>query len=214
VARSPHGDHALGVAERPDASATELERLPFPSAAAWRQWLEANHDTSPGVWLMIAKKGSGIESVTYAEAVDEALCVGWIDGQRARHDDLYFLQRFTRRKKRSPWSKINTERIQRLVEAGRMHPAGLREVEAAKADGRWDAAYAGQASAVVPDDLQRALDASPAAARLFAELDSANRYAILYRIGSVKKAETRARKIAGFVADLERGTTPHPRKRT
>ena len=189
-----------------------LEQRSFRSAGAWRLWLEANHDTSPGVWLMIAKKGTGIESVTYDEAVDEGLCFGWIDGQKAKHDDSYFLQRFTRRTTRSPWSRINTERVARLVKAERMHPAGGREVEAAKADGRWDAAYAGQASAVVPADLQVALDASPAAAGLFAELDSTNRYAILYRIGAVTKAETRARKIAGFIADLERGKTPHPRK--
>jgi len=191
--------------------ATELETLPFTSTSALRAWLETNHDTSPGIWLMIAKKGSGVESVTYDEAVDEALCFGWIDGQKAKYDDTYFLQRFTRRTKRSPWSKINTERIARLVAAKKMHPAGMREVEAAKADGRWEAAYAGQATAAVPDDLQAALDASPAAAALFSELDRTNRYAILYRIGSVKKPETRAKKIAGFVADLERGATPHPR---
>jgi uncharacterized protein YdeI (YjbR/CyaY-like superfamily) len=189
-----------------------LEERPFPSASAWRVWLESNHDTSPGIWLMIAKKGSGVESVTYDEAVDEGLCFGWIDGQKAKLDDRYFLQRFTRRSKRSPWSRINTERVARLVSAKRMRPAGVREVEAAKADGRWDAAYAGQASAVVPEDLQLALDASPAAAARFVELDSTSRYAILYRIGSVKKAETRAGKIAGFIADLERGNTPSPRK--
>ena len=189
----------------------ELERLPFPSARAWRVWLEANHETSPGVWLMIAKKGAGVESVTYDEAVDEGLC-GWIDGQKAKHDDRWFLQRFTRRTRRSAWSKVNTERVARLLDAERMHPAGVREVEAAKADGRWAAAYAGQASAVVPEDLLLALDASPLAAALFAELDSTNRYAILYRIGAVKKAEARAKKIAGYIADLERGETPHPRK--
>ena len=161
---------------------------------------------------MIAKKGSGVASVTYDEALDEALCVGWIDGQKARYDDTYFLQRFTPRTKRSPWSRINTERVARLTKADKMLPAGMREVERAKADGRWDAAYAGQATAAVPDDLQAALDTSPAAAALFAELDRTNRYAILYRIGSVKKPETRARKIAGFITDLERGDTPHPRK--
>jgi len=189
----------------------ELERMRFTSAQEWRTWLEANHDTSPGIWLMIAKKGSGVESVTYDEAVDEGLCFGWIDGQKARHDDHHFLQRFTRRTRRSPWSRINTERVARLLGAERMHPAGLREVEAAKGDGRWEAAYAGPASAVVPEDLRAALDASPAAADFFAQLNSADRYAILYRIGSVKRAETRARKIAGFVADLERGKGPHPR---
>lgn len=192
--------------------AAELETLPFASASDWRAWLEANHDASPGLWLLIAKKGTGIDTVTHDEAVEEALCFGWIDGQRARHDEIYFLQRFTPRTKRSPWSKINTERVARLTEAGRMHAAGARQVREAKADGRWEVAYAGQATAVVPDDLQAALDASPRAAALFADLDSANRYAILYRIGSVKKPETRARKIATFVADLERGETPHPRR--
>lgn len=190
----------------------QLPTLPFTSAQEWRTWLEANHETSPGIWLMIAKKGSGIPSVTYDEAVDEGLCFGWIDGQKAKYDDQYFLQRFTRRTGRSGWSRVNTERVARLLDANRMHPAGVREVEAAKADGRWAAAYAGQASAVVPDDLLRALEASPVAAALFAELDSTNRYAILYRIGAVKKPETRARKIAGYVADLEHGKTPHPRK--
>jgi uncharacterized protein YdeI (YjbR/CyaY-like superfamily) len=191
----------------------EGETLRFASSAAWRAWLEANHDTSPGVWLMIAKKGSDTKTVTYDSAVDEALCFGWIDGQKARHDDDAFLQRFTRRTKRSPWSRINTERATRLMNQKRMRAAGAREVEAAKADGRWDAAYAGQASAVVPEDLQAALDASPAAAAAFSELDRTNRYAILYRIGAVKKAETRARKIAGFVAGLEQGRTPHPPRR-
>jgi uncharacterized protein YdeI (YjbR/CyaY-like superfamily) len=190
----------------------DLEELPFESPEAWRDWLDANHGSSPGIWLRIAKKATGIPSVDWDQAVDEALCYGWIDGRRQGLDDTWFLQRFTPRTKRSKWSKINTERVARLEEAGRMRPAGTREVEAAKADGRWEAAYAGQATAVVPDDLRAALDASPAAAKLFADLDSTNRYAILYRIGSVKKAETRARKIAGFVADLERGVTPHPRK--
>ena len=191
---------------------TELERLPFLSAQAWRAWLEAHHGTSPGVWLMLAKKGASLESVTYDEAVDESLCFGWIDGQKAKYDDRFFLQRFTRRTRRSAWSRVNTERVARLLDANKMHSAGLRAVEAAKADGRWAAAYAGQASAVVPEDLLLALVASPAAAALFAELDSANRYAIIYRIGALKKAETRAKKIADFVADLERGRTPHPRK--
>jgi len=192
--------------------APELQKMPFASASAFRVWLEANHDTTRGVWLMIAKKGSGVESVTYDEAVDEGLCFGWIDGQKAKHDDRYFLQRFTPRSKRSPWSKINTERVARLVMAKKMRPAGLRSVDAAKADGRWDAAYAGQATAAVPDDLQAALDASPEAAALFAALDRTNRYAILYRVSSGKKPETRAKKIAGFVADLERGKTPYPLK--
>jgi uncharacterized protein YdeI (YjbR/CyaY-like superfamily) len=190
------------------AVAVELEKLAFESAAAWRDWLERNHDTSPGVWLLIAKKGTGVETVTYDAAVDEALCFGWIDGQKAKHDDACFGQRFTPRRKRSPWSKLNTERAARLITAKRMRPPGAREVEAAKADGRWDAAYAGQAAAVVPDDLQQALDASPQAAAAFDQLDKPSRYAILYRIGSVKKPETRARKIAAYVADLGQGVNP------
>ena len=183
----------------------ENELLACESAAAWRAWLEANHDSSPGVWLLIAKKGSGVDSVSYSDAVDEALCFGWIDGQKAKHDDRCFRQRFTRRVKRSPWSKINTERVARLVAAEQMRPAGQREVDAARADGRWDAAYAGPATATVPDDLQAALDASPAAAAAFAGLAGADRFAILYRVGAVKKPETRARKIAEYVADLEQG---------
>lgn len=190
-----------------------LGQLAFASASAWRDWLEDNHETSPGIWLMIGKKGGGVDSVTYDEAVDEALCFGWIDGQRAGHDDRHFRQRFTPRARRSRWSRINTERVERLARAGRIRAAGWREVEAAKADGRWQAAYPGQAAAAVPDDLQAALDAAPAAAALFAELDRANRYAILHRIGQVKSPTTRARKIAGFVDGLARGDTPHPRRR-
>jgi len=151
-------------------------------------------------------------TVTYREAVDEALCFGWIDGQRTTRDDRYFRQRFTPRTRRSPWSQINTERVTRLMRAKKMRAAGMREVEAAKADGRWATAYAGPASAVVPDDLRAALDASPTAAALFARLDSRNRYAILYRIGAAKKPETRAKKIAGFVSDLEAGKTPYPQR--
>ena len=152
-------------------------------------------------------------SITWDELVDEGICFGWIDGQKRPLDDAYFLQRFTPRSTRSKWSKRNTERVERLRKAKRMHPAGEREVAAAQADGRWDAAYDGSKASEVPVDLQAALDASPAAAAAFAGLDRTNRYAILYRIGSVKKAETRARKIAGFVEMLERGETVHPRSR-
>ena len=183
----------------------ELEQIAFETAAAWRAWLEHNHEASPGVWLLIAKKGTGVDTVTYEDAIEEALCFGWIDGQRQRHDDTYFRQRFTRRVRRSPWSKINTERADRLIAAEKMRPAGAREVEAAKADGRWDAAYAGQATSEVPDDLQRALDASPAAATAFAALARSTRYSILYRVNAVKRPETRARKIADYVTKLEQG---------
>jgi uncharacterized protein YdeI (YjbR/CyaY-like superfamily) len=192
--------------------ALELQKLSFATAAAFRLWLEANHEKSPGIWLMIAKQARGVDSVTYNEAVDEAICFGWIDGQKAKHDDTYFLQRFTPRSKRSAWSAINTARVDRLTRANKMTPSGHSQVDAAKADGRWDAAYAGQASAVVPDDLQAALDASPAASAVFADLDGGNRYAILFRIGQAKRADTRARKIAEFVAELEQGRTPYPRK--
>jgi uncharacterized protein YdeI (YjbR/CyaY-like superfamily) len=192
----------------------ELETIHFESVAALRSWLEANHETSPGIWVQMAKKGTGRATITWDDLVDEGLCFGWIDGQRGALDETYFVQRFTPRTKRSKWSKINTDRVARLIKAKRMRPAGLRQVELAKADGRWDAAYEGSKVAEVPDDLQAALDASPAAAEAFAGLDRTNRYAILYRIGAVKRPETRARKIGEFVAMLERGDTVHPRSRT
>jgi uncharacterized protein YdeI (YjbR/CyaY-like superfamily) len=187
----------------------ELPVLSFASAEAWEAWLESEHASAPGVWLKLAKRDSGIASVTYAEALDAALCFGWIDGQKGAFDATWFLQRFTPRKRGSRWSKINTEHAERLIAAGRMHPAGLAEVEAARADGRWQAAYAGQRSAAIPPDLQAALDASPAAAAFFATLRGANRYAILYRVQDAKRPETRARRIARFVAMLERGETLH-----
>jgi len=187
----------------------DLPILPFASAAAWEAWLEAEHATAAGVWLRIAKKRSGIPTVTYAEALDAALCVGWIDGQRRAFDATWFVQRFTPRKRGSRWSKINTEHALRLIAAGRMRPAGLAQVEAARADGRWDAAYAGQASATVPDDLRAALDRNPDAAAFFATLRGANRYAILYRVQDAKRPETRARRIDRFVAMLARGETLH-----
>ena len=183
--------------------------LPFASAAAWEAWLEASHETASGVWLKIAKKASGIPTVTYAEALDVALCFGWIDGQKRSFDERFFLQRFTPRRPRSLWSQRNREHVERLVAEGRMRPAGQREVDAAKADGRWDAAYAPASTATVPDDLRRALDADPAAAAFFATLSSANRYAILWRIETAKRPETRARRIATSVEMLREGRTPH-----
>ena len=200
------------VPSRPELAASET--LPFPSAEAFRQWLEANHETAAEVWVLIAKKSTGIPTVGPDEAIDEAICFGWIDGQRRKHDDTYYLQRYTPRRTRSRWSRINVERVGRLDAEGKLRPAGLREIEAAKADGRWEAAYASPANITVPADLRTALDASPIAAARFAQLNGANRYAILFRIESVKKAETRARKIAGYVADLENGVTPYPQKRT
>ncbi len=158
----------------------------------------------------MAKKASGIPSVTHAEALDVALCYGWIDGQRNSFDDRWFLQRFTPRRARSNWSKVNCAKVERLIEEGRMQAAGLAEVERARADGRWDAAYDAPSTATVPDDLQRALDDNPAAAACFATLNSQNRYAILYRIQDAKKPETRARRIEKFVAMLNEGTTLYP----
>jgi uncharacterized protein YdeI (YjbR/CyaY-like superfamily) len=162
------------------------------------------------VWIKVAKKASGIESVTTAEALDVALCFGWIDSRREALDEQYFLQRYTPRQPRGRWSRINREKVERLTAEGRMRPAGLAEVERAKADGRWDAAYDGQRAATVPDDLQRELDARPGAKAFFETLNSQNRYAILYRLDDAKKPETRARRLAKFVAMLEAGETIYP----
>ncbi|HEX8126974.1 MAG TPA: YdeI/OmpD-associated family protein [Allosphingosinicella sp.] len=186
-----------------------LPILAFADSVAFELWLEAQPASSPGLWIKFAKSGSGIASVTKAEAIDAALCHGWIDGQLDRYDDRHWLVRFTPRKARSKWSQVNRARAAELIEAGRMRAGGLAQIEAAKADGRWDAAYAPASRAEVPPDLQAALDRSPAAAAFFASLTGANRYAILYRIGTVKRAETRARKIAEFVGMLERGETVH-----
>jgi uncharacterized protein YdeI (YjbR/CyaY-like superfamily) len=162
------------------------------------------------VWLKIAKKGRGIETVTHAEALDVAICFGWIDAVRHAHDDDYFLQRFVPRRPKSKWSQINREKVERLNASGEMHPAGLAEVEKAKADGRWDAAYEPQSRATVPDDLQAELDARPQAKMFFETLKSQNRYAIFYRLRDAKKPETRARRLKQFVEMLERGETIHP----
>jgi uncharacterized protein YdeI (YjbR/CyaY-like superfamily) len=188
---------------------SELPIIGFADAAAFDQWLAEQPADSAGLWLKLAKKGSGFASVSKAEAIDAALCHGWIDGQLDPYDDAHWLIRFTPRKPRSKWSRINRERALALNAEGRVRAAGLAQIEAAKADGRWDAAYAPASTAQVPDDLAAALDANPEAAAFFATLTGANRYAILYRIGAVKKAETRARKIEGFVAMLERGETIH-----
>ncbi|MCC5574838.1 YdeI/OmpD-associated family protein [Microtetraspora sp. AC03309] len=176
--------------------------IEFPSGDAFEEWLEQEHDRSDGLWVKIAKKDSGIATVSYGEALDVALCFGWIDGQKAAFDETHWLQRFTPRRARSRWSKINCDRVVGLAELGLVRPAGLREIERARADGRWDAAYVSQRTATVPDDLRVALDASPAAAEFFATLDSRNRYAVLHRVGDAKKPETRARRIAKFVAML------------
>jgi uncharacterized protein YdeI (YjbR/CyaY-like superfamily) len=188
----------------------DLPVLAFESAADWETWLAERHDTAPGAWLRIAKRGSGEQTPSYQEAVEVALCFGWIDGQKRPLDESFWLQRFTPRKPGGRWSQINAATAARLIEAGRMRPAGLREVERAKADGRWDSAYAGQRASTVPADLQQALAANDAARAFFEQLNSVNRYAILYRIGAVKRPETRARKIAEYVAMLASGQTIHP----
>jgi uncharacterized protein YdeI (YjbR/CyaY-like superfamily) len=183
--------------------------LAFDSDADWEAWLDEHHASCDGIWMKIAKKGSGITTVAYPEVLDTALCFGWIDGQRKALDDTYFLQRFTPRRARSRWSQINRDKAEALIQAGRMRPAGLAEVERAKADGRWAAAYGGQRSMTVPPDLQRELDARPDAAAFFAQLSSQNRYAILYRLHDAKRPETRARRLQKFVAMLEAGETIH-----
>jgi uncharacterized protein YdeI (YjbR/CyaY-like superfamily) len=184
-----------------------LPILSFGNQAAFEAWLSAEGRSSGGLWLKLFKTASGIAGISNPEAIDAALCHGWIDGQLDRYDDRSWLVRFTPRKARSKWSQVNARRADELAAAGRMRPAGLAEMEAAKADGRWAAAFAPPSRAEVPEDLRAALDSSPKAAAFFATLKGANRYAMLYRIGAVKKAETRARKIAEFVAMLERGET-------
>jgi uncharacterized protein YdeI (YjbR/CyaY-like superfamily) len=183
-------------------------------ARAWREWLGRNHADRAGVMLVLAKKGTtSPTSLTYDQALEEAICFGWIDGQVRRRDERTYFQRFTPRRARSRWSKRNTTLAERLISEGRMQASGIAEVERAKADGRWEAAYAGPATARVPDDLAAALAAEPKAMTMFRRLTSQNRYAILHRIEAVKRPETRARKIAEFVAMLARGETVHPQTR-
>lgn len=183
----------------------DLPVLSFESEAAFETWLEKHHETSNGIWLKLAKKGSGIPSISRAEALDVALCFGWIDGQTASLDDTHWLQRYTPRRPKSKWSQINCEKAKALIAQGRMRPAGLREVERAQQDGRWEQAYASPKNMTVPEDLERKLDENPRAKAFFAALDSRNRYAILYRIHDAKKPETRARRVEKFIAMLQRG---------
>jgi uncharacterized protein YdeI (YjbR/CyaY-like superfamily) len=190
-------------------TADESRGVAFGTAAAWRAWLTEHHSQAAGIWLRLAKGTATEPTMSYTEALDEALCFGWIDAQTRGLDDAYWLKRFTPRKPASKWSKINTAKADTLISAGRMHPAGLAEVDRARADGRWDSAYAGQRTMAVPDDLQAALDASPQAAAFFSTISSQNRYSILYRIATVKRPETRARKIAQYVRMLEEHQTLH-----
>lgn len=185
----------------------------MPDAEAWRVWLDGHHADHPGVWLVLHKKGGRATTLTYAQALDEALCFGWIDGQVARRDDDSYRQRFTPRRPNSVWSARNVEHVARLTEAGRMRPAGVAAVEAAVARGRWQTAYRGQAAMEVPPDLARALAAHPAAAATFDGLDAANRYAIVYRLNAVKRPETRERKLVEYVDMLARGESIYPPRR-
>ncbi|WP_433437191.1 YdeI/OmpD-associated family protein [Nonomuraea sp. CA-141351] len=182
--------------------AEDLTPLSFESAEDFEAWLDGHHASSPGIWLKLRKKAPGVVALDYAQALEVALCYGWIDGQKGKFDDQHWLQRFTPRRPKSRWSKINRNKAEALIEQGRMRPPGWAEVERAKGDGRWDAAYDGAKTASVPDDLAGALAANPAAAEFFATLDSQNRFAILYRIQDAKKPETRIRRIDKYVAML------------
>jgi uncharacterized protein YdeI (YjbR/CyaY-like superfamily) len=196
------------IAEQTTAAKVEPPTLAFGTATEFEEWVAAHRDDPAGLWLRIAKKGSGIESVSYAEALQIALCYGWIDGQSRGGDDSTYKQRFCPRRPRSVWSKRNVGYVTELTKAGRMQPEGIAEVERAKADGRWARAYDGPATATVPEDLRAALDADPAAARAFAGLSSAQRYTIFYQVQDAKRAETRARRIDRFVEMLAKGRTP------
>jgi uncharacterized protein YdeI (YjbR/CyaY-like superfamily) len=193
--------------------ADDLPELLLPGVREWTQWLEAEHAASPGVWLILTKKGGTLTTLTYAEALDEVLCFGWIDGQRRGRDSESYLQRFTPRTPKSIWSIRNCTSIERLTAEGRMRPAGLAAVEAARADGRWERAYAGPATAVVPDDLAAAVAASPRAQAAFDGLSSQNRYALIFRLGQLRTPAGRQRAVERFVGMLERGETPYPQKR-
>ena len=189
---------------------TELPILKFENQAAWSAWLEQQQASSDGIWLQIAKAGSGISSVSYAEALEVALCYGWIDGQKKSFDEIFWLQKFTRRGPKSIWSKINCEKAEALIQNGQMRPTGLLAVEKARQDGRWQAAYDSQSRAAVPDDFQAELDKNETAKAFFATLKSVNRYAILFRIQTVKRPETRARRIQEFIEMLARHETVYP----
>jgi uncharacterized protein YdeI (YjbR/CyaY-like superfamily) len=190
--------------------ATETPVLAFSDSVAWSAWLRAHHSSSRGLWLRIAKKASATASVTYAEALEVALAWGWIDGQKGKLDDAWWLQKFTPRSSRSPWSKINRDKATALLAADKMMPSGLAEVERAKKDGRWERAYESQSNASVPEDLEVAFARNPRAKKFFATLEAHNRYAVLWRVHNAKKPETRARRIAQFVEMLAKGEKLHP----
>jgi len=188
---------------------TDLPVRAFPDQAALEEWLDAEHTTAPGLYVRLARKGSGVPSVTYAELVESVLCFGWIDGRSQRLDETSYLQRITPRRPRSVWSQKNVAAVEALTAAGRMRPAGLAQVEAARADGRWERAYAGPATITVPDDLAAALAAEPAAQQAFGALDGRNRYAVLHRVATAATPQTRARRIAALVTMLAEGRRPY-----
>ena len=189
---------------------TDLPLLLVESQSAWEDWLEQNHAEAKGIWLQIAKKGQSVTSVSYAEAVESGLCYGWIDGQKKTFDEKYYLQRFTPRRPKSIWSQANVKKVSQLIESGRMKPAGLAEVEQARADGRWQAAYAPQSADEVPADLQAALDAHPQAQAFFDQLNKVNRYAFCFRVQTAKKPETRRARIEKFITMMEKGESFYP----
>ncbi|MCE9670847.1 YdeI/OmpD-associated family protein [Myxococcus stipitatus] len=201
----PGGGAAPSLEETPDG----LPIIAFTGPADWEAWLSKNHASERGLWLKLFKKGAGAPPLTYAQALDVALCWGWIDSHKRAYDDAAWIQRFSPRGPRSLWSQINREKVAALIAAKRMQPAGLVHVERAKADGRWDNAYASQSRSAIPEDFEAALDANPRAKAFFSTLDSANRYAVLFRIQNVKKAETRARNIVRFVEMLARHEKIH-----
>jgi uncharacterized protein YdeI (YjbR/CyaY-like superfamily) len=187
-----------------------LQVMSFETQHDWETWLKEHHADTKGIWLKLAKKAAGTPSVSYAEALDSALCYGWIDGQKATFDDKYWLQKFTPRGARSIWSKVNCDKATALIADGRMQPAGLRQVELAKSDGRWEAAYESQSKITIPDDFQRELDKNQRAKEFFGTLDSANRYAVLFRIQTAKKPETRSARIQKFIEMLSQHQKLHP----
>jgi uncharacterized protein YdeI (YjbR/CyaY-like superfamily) len=192
--------------------AIDLPELLVPNASAWRDWLMQNFDASDGVWLVLHKKGGTLTELDYEQALEQALCFGWIDGQVSRRDEQSYRQRFTPRRPRSMWSATNVARVARLIADGQMMPAGHAAIDAAKADGRWDRAYAGSAASEVPADLADAIATMPAAQATFDALSRTNRYAVIWRVNEAKRSDTRARRIEQFVAMLARGEAPHPQK--
>ena len=199
-----------GAERKPMARSEDLPIMAFETQSTWEDWLDEHHADTKGAWLKIAKKGAVIPTISYAEALEGALCYGWIDGQKAALDDRLWLQKFTPRRAKSIWSKVNREKALELVAAGKMRPPGQRQIELAQADGRWEAAYESQRTIVVPPDLQSALESNPGAAQFFATLDSANRYAILWRIQQAKRPQTRAARIEKFIGMLSRHEKVHP----